>query len=623
MTQYHVQIEKNKSLLPIKPYKEKINGYVKIGVWLMYPLLITFLVEFVQQGSLQETLNWMYYRPWHVFLGYFTILLVFIGIGYLFNRTWVAVGLTSAFFLTAALVNYFKMIVRGDPFVPWDLMLSKELKGIMGHIEIKITPLAIGVVIVALLCTILAFWIKDEKKSIKSRATFVAISIGTLFLCFQFIYLNKPVLEAMRIYDANWSQNRNYEYNGFLMGFLINVKNIIISEPEEYNKEKIDNLIANTSDHPGNGEKPNIIMIMNESFWDPTKLENVVFSTNPMPNIQRLREEGMSGWILSQQYGGGTANTEFEVLTGDGMLFLPSGAMAYQQYVKEELPSLASYLKSQGYSTTAIHSYQKWFWNREDVYPLIGFDKFISDEDFKNPEIRGNFISDKDTVERVISEYEKAREEGDEPFFGFAVTMQNHSTYEAKVYDTRNISAYDPNVSDEANTLINNYVQGVKDADEALGELISYFEEIEEPTIVVMFGDHLPMLGNDYMVYKETGYIPEGDWEAEDYLDMYTTPFVAWNNYDLEQEDVGIINAHYLAPTVLSSMGVELPVYFDFLLDLKEEVPAYTQHVCIDEEGNPQLTPTEEMAEKKEEHWLLQYDLMFGEGYGKEALFKE
>ncbi|PHV71580.1 hypothetical protein CS063_03170 [Sporanaerobium hydrogeniformans] len=595
----------------------------KYIIWVIFPLFLNFLVEYLQRETILETWRWIQTKPYTFMVGYGIISLVFIGFYFLTARTWSATLITGSLFLVGALINYFKMELRGDAFVPWDLRLGKELSNIMEHISIEFTPQMMGGILFVSLFFIGTLFLKEKKISWRARLVGLSVSLISFMVGFYTLFMNKTNMNALGIYEINWDQVRNYNYNGFLVGFMVNTKNIIIMEPNGYSKESVENLLNSVNVTSENNVKPNIIMIMNESFWDPTKLEGVTFSEDPLPTINKLRKEAVSGWLLTQQYGGNTANTEFEVLTGDGMMFLPNGAMAYPQYVKEEYPSLASFLKEEGYTTVGIHSYQKWFWNRDEVYPALGFEKFVSDEDFNDPEIRGNYISDEETIKKLIEEYEKAKAESDAPFFGFTVTMENHAPYDDKTYPSRNISASAEGASEEVNLMLDNYVQGVKDADNALKQVIAYFEKVKEPTIVVMFGDHLPMLGNDYKVYKELGYIPEGEWSAEHYLDMYTTPFVAWNNYALKKEDMGVINAHYLAPKVLSSMQVELPRYFDYLLEMSKTIPAYSNYVYVDGEGKAQLEAPEEIKNKKQQHWLLQYDKMFGKKYSKGLLYQK
>ncbi len=177
-------------------------------------------------------------------------------------------------------------------------------------------------------------------------------------------------------------------------------------------------------------QKPNVIFIMNEAFWDPTLLKNVKFSEDPLPTVHRLQKEMTSGFLLSPQFGGGTSNVEFEILSGQSMSFMPAGSVPYQQYISRPLPSLASYFKSQGYASTAIHSYERWFWNRENVYRYMGFDEFISKEGFDNPVNKGAFIADDEVSRRIIQEVE----ENEEPTFIYAVTMQNHGPYDDNRY---------------------------------------------------------------------------------------------------------------------------------------------------------------------------------------------
>ena len=140
-----------------------------------------------------------------------------------------------------------------------------------------------------------------------------------------------------------------------------------------------------------NGKKPNVIFVMSEAFWDPTLLTNVTFSEDPVPTIHRLQKESSTGYLLSPQFGGGTSNVEFEVLTGNSMSFLPGGSIPYQQYISKPIPSLASYFADQGYKSMGIHSYEGWFWDRNKVYKELGFESFKSSEHFVNPGNEGLF----------------------------------------------------------------------------------------------------------------------------------------------------------------------------------------------------------------------------------------
>lgn len=628
-----VKIRKNSPINKLNKTSQRF--YHPVWPWILqliysfiYTLILTFSVELIQKGDIRETLKWAKGFNTNFWLGFVLILSIFLIIYFITSRIWAASFITGILFGGAALINYFKMIIRGDPFLPWDLKISKEAGNILQYVEIEFEPALWFSLSLILVAALLSLFFKPIKlRWLTQLIMSLLIGMG-IALSFTEIYLNPKALKQLKIQDVNWDQPQNYERNGFLMGFLINVKSIVIEQPSKYSKKAVQKIVNTIPKNNPNvegytDEKPNIIMIMSESFWDPTQFKNLRFTTDPIPTIRKLRKEAVSGWLLSPQFGGSTANPEFEALTGHSMAFLPYGSIAYEQYVKEPMPSLVSYLRNEGYYTVGIHPYVSWFWDREDVYPRLGFEKTIFNEDFEDPEIEAGYISDMSAVKEVIKQYEENKQGEDKPFFSFLVTMENHGTYEDKPYQKRTIKVTNQNLSEETRHILNNYVQGVKNADTALKYLIDYFEKVDEPTIVVMFGDHLPALGTNYSVYKELGYVQSEDFTAREYIKLHTTPFVIWNNYNRKQENAGIMNVHYIAPYMLSQSNVDMPKYFRFLLELKKEVPAYTSFVCLDENGNPKILPSKAMKLKKQDHWLLQYDIMFGKGYVEKELFSK
>src|SRR5690606_1038841 len=136
-----------------------------------------------------------------------------------------------------------------------------------------------------------------------------------------------------------------------------------------------------------------------------TSMENLEFGTDPMPTVR----EHQTGEILTPTFGGGTSNVEFEVLTGFSNMFLPPGSVPYQQYIKNELPAMPRYLAENGYQTTAIHPYPKWFWNREEVYKHLGFEKFIDIDGFSDPLYKGPFVSDEQVTNTIIEQTEQSK----------------------------------------------------------------------------------------------------------------------------------------------------------------------------------------------------------------------
>lgn len=588
------------------------------------PGLITVCVEYIQIRDIVETKEWIMTHPYQVLLGYGLILICFALLYIISCRLWLAMLGTTTVFILAAMTNYYKILLRGDPFMPWDLLLQKEAGNILAHLNISFDQITWSILIIFLVLTISLAFLKSYKLQWHYRliGAILCLGIGTLFI--QKTYLDKENLDKMAIQDIFWNQTRNYEINGFLTGFVINIENAMIKPPVGYGEKGINQIIDEYIEavpvfsQSSYKNQPNIIMIMNEALWDPTQLTDIRYAKDPIPTINKIREEGASGWLVAPGYGGGTSNTEFEVLTGHSMSFFPTGAMAYQQYIKGPLDSMASYLKGIGYTTIAIHPYKKWFWDRENVYPYLGFDQFISDEDFTQPHKRGEFISDMETSKEIIRQYEQNK---GKPFFNYTVTMQNHGPYNHRRYGDDTIKISGGNLSEESKDILETYTQGVKESDDALKYLMDYFDAIDEPTIILMFGDHLPMLGNDYSVYKEANYISKGTVTLEDTKKLHLTPLVIWNNHGNKQEDIGIINASYLGAYTMAYANMEMPEYFNFLNKLRYELPAYMKEVVMREDGQLLEFLPVDQEKTRQKHWMLQYDLMFGKEYGRDILY--
>jgi Phosphoglycerol transferase and related proteins, alkaline phosphatase superfamily len=289
--------------------------------------------------------------------------------------------------------------------------------------------------------------------------------------------------------------------------------------------------------------------------------------------------------------------------------------MAYQQYIKEETAALPAYLKNDGYTTMAVHSYEKWFWNRNDVYPLIGFDSFDADIDFPDSEYRGNYISDQVAVEKVVANFENHRAQSSDPAFCFLVTMQNHGGYDNKNFPAFDVTVDAPDLSSQNQLILQNYVQGVYDADAALGQLIDYFKSNQEPTIIVMFGDHLPTLGEDYEIYRQLGFASEGPLTDADYNNLYTTPFVIWNNYDLSPNNWGTLDANLLGAAVLEDAQMNLPLYWKILLEQRENRANQNKFALFTADIIDTDRVIAETNAFNAKHWLLEYDLLFGNDY--------
>jgi phosphoglycerol transferase MdoB-like AlkP superfamily enzyme len=269
--------------------------------------------------------------------------------------------------------------------------------------------------------------------------------------------------DRLQIIPMMWDQKENYASNGFALAFALNVPMAHVSAPPGYSDKAIATIAKPQVTASVPEEKPDIIIVMSESFWDPTMLPGVTITPDPIPNVRALR----SGSMFSPEFGGMTANVEFEALTGFSNAFLPAGSIPYQQYVRAPVPSMATFLKSEGYETRAIHPGTNWFWNRTPVYADFGFDDFKSEENLPYLEKRGPLASDAAMTEEIIREADAT----DDPFFFFAVSLQNHGPYEPYRYYNPTHKVQAP-TSQWAKDSLLSYAEGASDADKGLERLV-------------------------------------------------------------------------------------------------------------------------------------------------------
>jgi hypothetical protein len=312
---------------------------------------------------------------------------------------------------------------------------------------------------------------------------------------------------------------------------------------------------------------PNLIIVLSEAFWDPTNIQGLKFSKDPIPTYRALQEKYTSGTMLSPQFGGGTANVELEVLTGNSMRFLPKDEYAYETVIDHQVDSIAGILGRQGYASTVISPFNNWYVNSVNVYKRFGFSHFIPLEFFNPNEYVGPYIGDHAVAKRIIEESQ--RSEG--PDIIFANTMENHYHYWNNKFK-RNTISIRGNMSDEAIAILETYAQGANGADSMLQELVRYYGQLKEPTIVVFFGDHLPHLETDYFVYRESKYI-EGPDDPNFLEKMYSVPLLIWNNYLPDKKETVHFSPSFLSPYLLQMAKLKGSAYTDFLYDLSKRIP--------------------------------------------------
>lgn len=496
------------------------------------------------------------------------------------------VALVLLALLTA--VNGGKMQVLGNALFSWDLRLAREALNVFGRGYFPFPPLQVALFFVLIAVVALPVVVLPDRRIPWRRRLAWSIVLSAVLFGIG-VYRNWPLRRVMGAMVTNytWDQRQNYQTNGLLLAFTINMQAPGVPIPEGYSPEAMTALTTrlyseNESRHPSDTRASNLIVFLNESFWDATAMSAVRFHPDPLANYHRLSQAYTSLRVISPVFGGWTCNAEFELLTGLPVALLPSGGIPYQQYIQRPCISLVGILKDQGYSTLAVHPFHRWYWNRHLAYEHLGFDRFIALEDWDGWSTSGDYVGDASLAEKIIS----LASEQTEPYFIFALSMQNHGPYEHRSYaDGAHDMAIESDLPDAAHATIANMAKGLQDADAALGRLVEHFSASEKPTMIVYLGDHLPYLGPDYDLYRQGGLVrEEGGLSVEDMVRLHTVPALIWTNDGQEPADLGELSMMYLIPLILDRLvlGDSIPLIW-FLREIQDRFPVLTSNFHVSE----------------------------------------
>ena len=551
------------------------------------------------------------------------------------------------------LTNYFVVSFRGSPIVPWDLLSFGTAASVADNYEFVLSWKAFYSVLAFIWMILLS-----SKSTVRlGRKKLRVISIAA-YAALMFLYVgeiqNSAVQSFFGMDTTLFTLNVLYRNNGIAAAFLGNLRFLNIEQPSGYSVDKVEalmkqveadeqdeedaknepetdaqgetvqatqgetNATAETEAPASSGQYPNIVVIMNEAFSDLSVWGDFATSEEVMPFFKSLQQEAVGGELYVSVKGGNTANTEFEFLTGDTMGFLPKGSIPYQQYINDETPSLASYLKTLGYSTTAIHPYNRTGWDRDTVYEKFGFDEFLDKDSFSSPYRLRGYISDKSAFDKIREQFSIKGD--DERKFIFEVTMQNHGGYSRETPDF-NIYLTLPEVTGKTTSIVatEKYLTLINQTDRALEELIDYFKEQDEPVIVVMFGDHQP---SDYI----TNVIQRicGATTSDSLADLeqgYRVPFVMWSNYGLEHKYYDGISVNYLSSILMENAGIPLTGYQTFLKKLMETLPVINANVYRDADGNFYNYEDDAYSGELKDYQMLQYNHLVDKKHRDDAFF--
>lgn len=512
------------------------------------------------------------------------------------------IWLASFLIYIASMVNYFVLIFRGNPILPSDLLAWKTGVSVAAGYELQFTQ---GFVIATLLL-LLQFVLASKLVSTKVKCSVINRMIGCgIYLILAVVIFNEffnteLIKSKIKVIDY-FAPKYTYSEYGTAFGFIANINALMTKSPDGYSVEKVEEAFLNVSEKPETASvKPNIIVIMNEAFSDLSIVGDYKTNIDYMPYTRTLTENTIKGNLYVSVFGGGTSDTEYEFLTGNSMAVMPANSVPYQQFVTKKTDSLASALKAQGYYNIAIHPYEKSGYKRDIVYPLLGFDEFLSEEDFKNPELIRSFVSDEESYKKIIEEYENKGK--NDPLFIFNVTMQNHGGYSGNTLfgNKDNVKLIDRPELAQAEQ----YLSLLRKSDEAFQLLVDYFAKQQEPTIILIYGDHQPVAFSQIhdALEKESP-------DMETLAKKYQVPFIMWANYDIGETFVDKISANYLSSYLLDVAGVEGSEYNQYLLNLYDKLPVINGLFYIGKDNEIyKLSETSKYSELINEYQCVGYN---------------
>lgn len=548
-----------------------LKNIYRIAGFAVMPLIMTWIMEYLG-GSIAAL-------KIHVLIANIVICTcLYLAAFIVTNRLRLSLVFINCMLFIIAVANHFVLLFRNSPLLPFDVLSLNTAMKVAGQYKIEISEALIFSIFlfIAVFTTAYIMPFKIEKRTF--RVGFVAggtgILIGMSSLFYGFLY------QYWDLCYSTWSPIETYQQDGYLMSTMIFAKYAKIQRPKGYSAKKARDILASfekitmegTSDCP-----VNLIVIMNES-WSTLDYIKPVKTNIPYDSFyQELSKNTIKGSLYVSICGGNTPQTEYEFFTGNSVSGLPNGATAYEFFVKNNTESICDILKQENYGCMAIHPFGAGSYHRDKVYDKFEFDKFITQKAFKGyEEIRG-YYADRATFEKVIELYE-AKKPG-ENLFLWDLTMQNHGGYgewggfEQDVYLTEYPGLKEASM----------YLTLMRHTDDALKMLISYFEKVEEPTMIVMFGDHQPALSDgtyDILYGKDENEV--GDEEREK---RYMTPFLIWNNYGLPEENIEKMSANYLSSYVFWKAGFSLTPYQKQLLDLYQYYPVINVLGVYDADG--------------------------------------
>ena len=559
-------------------------------------ILSFFEMELINNYYLYEVMDFRYHL-----LGWLITFFLYLILVFLTNSVSLGMCIGNWVFAVWGIVNFFVLKFRGVPLQWIDFGSIRTAMSVAGNYTYTLTWQIVAVIVMT--CAVTGFYIHaglwHNVRTVKGGVASRVISLG-LAVSFWGLIFQTNFLADQGIWLRDWQPWFTYHRFGMEAGFFAFAKASYPTPPDSYSKAHVEDIISasekkDTEDEKASGGvvPENIICIMDEAFSDFSIYPHFNADQDVMPFLNSMSENTQQGRLLVSVKGGTTANTEYEFLTGNSCVLSPT-TVVYNSFIKQDQYSLARILKAQGYQAIALHPYGKYGWNRNVVYPRMGFDDFLSiDNYFQDAaKVRG-FVSDEADFETLI-DFVKQKDKGQKLFL-FNITMQNHSAYKNPAFEA---TIHIPDFEGENKGQAEQYLTLTHMTDQAVKKLIDYFSNSDEKTMIVFWGDHQPEIGDDFWEYcLGTDTMSSLSYEQQELT--YETRYFIWANYDIPEAKDQLLSANYLGSYMLSLTGLKTTGYQNFLLRQRESIPAMNSYGYYDIKGQVHEWRTESAGEKE------------------------
>ncbi len=530
-------------------------------VSLFYALLNAALIYYcLELGNKNPFMNGIFYTAVNI-ITVFTVQAAFYLI---FGRWWISSLCTSIPLTLLSIANYYTLMYRDMPISTQDLHNAGTSLSVIGSYSFPVN-IYVSAIVVFFLLSLAVTWVlhgreKGGRICAKQRA---ARSVCLLLFCVLFVkavYLGENPIKPKDTFVWSW-EDSYYTYGYAASSVEVLQKSVrMIDKPEGYSADAAAQTAAEVKPQTA-AVTPDVILVLNETFFDLRDIADFETDTDIMPFIDSLPESSKGRAVVAGT-GGGTNKSEYELLTGNS-LYLMQGITPFNYLNFDNASSVVSVLRGAGYSSWAAHCAQSTNYARGIVYSKLGFDSVLFADDFGKAEKYGkrSYATDMFCYERMIADYEKM---GDSPRLMYMLTIQNHGGWELndESEDLVHASGDFGEYADD----VNEFLSCIKLSDEAFRRLTEYFADVDRPVVVCMVGDHSPAFAAEL--------IDKGS--MDDVMRVRSTPYVVWANYDIEQAGGRTLSMPYIVPNLLKAAGAPMSGFYEYMMDMCADVPVVT-----------------------------------------------